>query len=253
MKHTNKIALVTGSSRGLGRNTALKLAADGADVIITYRERQSEGEAVAAEIRKLGRKAAVLQLDVAKVSTFDSFATALAETLQTSWQRTTFDFLVNNAGIDAAAPFEKTTEDAFDRLLNVHFKGVFFLTQKLLHRLADGGRIVNTSTGLARFTIPGYAAYASMKGAVEVLTKYLAKELGARGITANLVAPGIIETDFTHEALSRPGAREFFNKTIALGRVGVPQDIAGVVSFLCSEEGRWVNAQRVEASGGMLI
>ena len=235
MKHTNKIALVTGGSRGLGRNTALKLARDGADVILTYRERKADGEATRAEIEQLGRKAALLQLDVAVVSSFDAFGASMTEVLQSRWERGNFDFLINNAGIDAAAPFSKTTEEAFDRLMNVHFKGVFFLTQALLPLLADGGRIVNTSTGLARFAIPGYAAYASMKGAVEVLTKYLAKELGGRGITANLVAPGIIETDFTHHALSQPGAREFFNSVIALGRVGVPDDIAGVVSFLCSE------------------
>ena len=253
MKHTNKMALITGGSRGLGKNTALKLARDGADIILTYRERQSDGEATLKEIEQLGRKAALLQLDVAKVGSFDAFARAVGESLQSKWQRQSFDFLINNAGIDVASPFSQTTEDAFDRLMNVHFKGVFFLTQKLLPLLADGGRIVNTSTGLARFAIPGYAAYASMKGAVEVLTRYLAKELGPRRITANLVAPGIIETDFTHEALARPGAREFFNSVIALGRVGVPDDIAGVVSFLCSEEGRWVNAQRVEASGGMFL
>jgi NAD(P)-dependent dehydrogenase (short-subunit alcohol dehydrogenase family) len=253
MKHINKIALVTGASRGLGRSTAVKLATDGADVIVTYRERKNDGEDAVREIESLGRKAAVLQLDVAKTAGFDSFSIALGATLESKWQRQTFDFLINNAGIDSAAPFAKLTEDAFDQLMNVHFKGVFFLTQRILPLLADGGRIVNTSTGLTRFAIPGYSAYASMKGAVEILTKYLAKELGGRGITANVVAPGIVETDFTQEALERPGAREFFNSVIALGRVGVPDDIAGVVSFLCSEEGRWVNAQRVEASGGMFL
>lgn len=253
MKHTNKIALVTGSSRGLGRNTALKLAHDGADVIVTYRERKEEGEAVAAEIEKLGRKAAAVQLDVSKVSTFDAFAKAVADLLHTKWRRNNFDFLVNNAGIDRASPLTKTTEEDFDMLFNVHLKGVFFLTQKLLPILADGGHIVNTSTGLARFCVPGYAAYASMKGAIEVFTRYLAKELGSRRISANAVAPGIIETDFTREALENPKAREFLTANIALGRVGVPDDIGGVISFLCSEEGRWVNAQRVEASGGMFL
>jgi NAD(P)-dependent dehydrogenase (short-subunit alcohol dehydrogenase family) len=177
----------------------------------------------------------------------------LKTTLGSTWGRTSFDCLVNNAGIDIAKPFAETTEADFDALMNVHFKGVFFLTQRLLPLLADGGRIVNTSTGLARFSIPGYAAYASMKGAIEVFTRYLAKELGPRKISANIVAPGIIETDFTREALSHPGAREFMSKSIALGRVGVPDDIGGVVAFLCSEEGRWVNAQRVEASGGMFL
>jgi NAD(P)-dependent dehydrogenase (short-subunit alcohol dehydrogenase family) len=253
MKHTDKIALVTGSSRGLGRNIALKLAHDGADVVVTYRKGKEEGEAVVAEIQALGRKAIALQIDTARTETFPAFAETLKGALTATWQRDTFDFLVNNAGIDIAKPFAETAEADFDALMDVHFKGVFFLTQKLLPLLADGGRIVNTSTGLARFSIPGYAAYAAMKGAIEVLTRYLAKELGGRKISANVVAPGIIETDFTREALSHPGAREFMSKSIALGRVGVPDDIGGVVSFLCSEEGRWVNAQRVEASGGMFL
>jgi NAD(P)-dependent dehydrogenase (short-subunit alcohol dehydrogenase family) len=253
MKHDNKIALVTGSSRGLGRNIALKLARDGADIIVTYRQRMEEGEAAVAEIEALGRKAIALQLDTAKADTFDDFKSSLKLVLSDTWQRTHFDFLVNNAGIDRAAPFMQTTEKDFDDLMNVHFKGVFFLTQTLLTHIADGGRIVNTSSGLARFSVPGYAAYAAMKGAIEVLTRYLAKELGSRHISANVVAPGIIETDFTREALSHPGAREFMSSNIALGRVGVPDDIGGVVSFLCSEEGRWVNAQRVEASGGMFL
>ncbi|HEY9250947.1 MAG TPA: SDR family oxidoreductase, partial [Rariglobus sp.] len=243
----------TGSSRGLGRSIALQLARSGADVVVTYRTGKNEGEAVAAEIRALGRRAIALPLDTARTGTFAAFAATLAAALETHWRRTTFDFLVNNAGIDRKAPFAQTTEAAFDELMNVHFKGVFFLTQTLLPLLADGGRIVNTSTGLARFSIPGYAAYASMKGAVEVLTRYLAKELGARKIGVNVVAPGIIETDFTREALANPAAREFMEKNIALGRVGVPEDIGGVVDFLCSESGRWVNAQRVEASGGMFL
>jgi NAD(P)-dependent dehydrogenase (short-subunit alcohol dehydrogenase family) len=253
MKHDNKIALVTGSSRGLGRNIALKLARDGADIVITYRQRQEEGESAVAEIEALGRKAIALQLDTANTSTFDDFVTSLKLALTSTWQRTHLDFLINNAGIDRASPFMQTTEKDFDDLMNVHLKGVFFLTQKLLPIIADGGRIVNTSSGLARFSVAGYAAYAAMKGAIEVLTRYLAKELGSRHISANVVAPGIIETDFTREALSHPGAREFMSSNIALGRVGVPDDIGGVVSFLCSEEGRWVNAQRVEASGGMFL
>ncbi len=253
MNHENKIALVTGSSRGLGRAIALQLARSGADVVVIYRTGKHEGEAVVAEIQALGRRAVALQLDVARVDTFEAFAVTLKAALSSTWQRETFDFLVNNAGIDRAAPFAETTEAAFDELMNVHFKGVFFLTQHLLPLIADSGRIVNTSTGLARFSVPGYAAYASMKGAIEVLTRYLAKELGPRKISVNTVAPGIIETDFTREALSHPGAREFMSKNIALGRVGVPEDIGGVVDFLCSEAGRWVNAQRVEASGGMFL
>jgi NAD(P)-dependent dehydrogenase (short-subunit alcohol dehydrogenase family) len=253
MKRINKIALITGGSRGLGRNTALKLARDGADVILTYRERKDEGQAVLAQIEKLGRKAALLQLDVADTTGFDAFFKTVTETLQARWQRKDFDFLINNAGIDVYSPFGQTTEDAFDRLLNVHFRGVYFLTQKLIPLIASGGRIICTSTGLARFVIPGYAAYASMKGAIEVFVKYLAKELGSRGITANAVAPGVIETDFTRAHLEHPGAKDFLTANIALGRVGVPDDIGGVVSFLCSEEGRWVTAQRLEASGGMFL
>jgi NAD(P)-dependent dehydrogenase (short-subunit alcohol dehydrogenase family) len=253
MKHENKITLITGSSRGLGRNIALQLARSGADIVVTYRQSKTEGETVVAEIQALGRRAVALPIDVADTRTFAAFAETLRAALTTTWQRETFDFLVNNAGIGIHMPFTETTEADFDSLMNVHVKGVFFLTQKLLPLLADGGRIVNTSTGLARFSIPGYAAYASMKGAVEVLSRYLAKELGPRRIGVNVVAPGIIETDFTKQSLSRPGVREFMSANIALGRVGVPDDIGGVVDFLCSEEGRWVNAQRVEASGGMFL
>jgi NAD(P)-dependent dehydrogenase (short-subunit alcohol dehydrogenase family) len=222
-------------------------------VILTYRERKDEGQAVLAEIEKLGRKAALLQFDVANAAGFDAFAKTVAETLQAKWQRKDLDFLINNAGIDVYSPFSQTTEDAFDRLLNVHFRGVYFLTQRMLPLIANGGRIVCTSTGLTRFVIPGYAAYASMKGAIEVFIKYLAKELGPRGITANAVAPGAIETDFTRTALEHPGAKDFLVSNIALGRIGMPDDIGGVVSFLCSEEGRWVDAQRLEASGGMFL
>lgn len=250
---TSKIALVTGGSRGLGRNIALQLAANGADVVITYRSRKDEAEAVVAEIEALGRQAAALPFEAADTTRFGSFVTALQDTLKSKWQRDQFDFLVNNAGIDSSAPFAETTEENFDALFNIHFKGVYFLTQKLLTTLADGGSIVNLSTGLARFTVPGYSAYASMKGAIEVFTRYLAKELGPRRIRANAVAPGVIETDFTRKTFEHPGVKDFLASQIALGRVGLPEDIGGVVAFLCSEEGRWVNAQRLEASGGMFL
>jgi NAD(P)-dependent dehydrogenase (short-subunit alcohol dehydrogenase family) len=254
MNISNKIAVVTGGSRGLGRNIALSLARNGADVILTYRQRKEEGEAVAAEIEKFGRKAALLQIDVTNIKLFAEFGETVQRALETKWQRKTFDLLINNAGIDSAAPFDKMTEENFDRLFLVHFKGVYFLTQKLLPLIADGGAIVCTSTGLARFAIPGYSAYASMKGAIEVFTRYLAKELGPRRIRANVVAPGAIETDFTREAFEQyPDAKEFLASQTALGRVGLPDDIGGVVAFLCSEEGRWVNAQRLEASGGMFL
>lgn len=253
MNLSNKIALVTGSSRGLGKNIALALAARGAGVIVTYREKQAEGEAVAAEIRALGDKAVALPLDVSSTAGFASFADAVRTVLAETWQRKSFDFLVNNAGIESSAPFMEMTEENFDRLYQVHLKGVYFLTQGLLPMIADGGRIVCTSTGLARFAIPGYSAYAAMKGAVEVMARYLAKELGPRRIGVNVVAPGAIETDFTAGHLARPGVREMLSAQTALGRVGVPDDIGGVVAFLCSEEGRWVNAQRIEASGGMFL
>ena len=248
-----KIALVTGSSRGLGKNTALKLAAKGIDVIITYRTKKEEAQEVVSAIQVLGQKAVALQLDVAQVSTFDAFIVELGKALEATWQRDTFDFLINNAGIDAHALIPQTTEEAFDSLMNVHFKGVFFLTQKALPLIADNGRIINISTGLARFAVPGYAAYASMKGAIETFTKYLAKELGSRGIAANVVAPGIIETDFTKRALENPGMGTFLASQTALGRIGQPDDIGGVVAFLCSDDARWVNAQRIEASGGMFL
>ncbi|AYL96892.1 SDR family oxidoreductase [Mucilaginibacter celer] len=251
---TNKIALVTGGSRGLGKNAALHIAKKGFDIIVTYRSKKEEAEAVVAEIESAGQKAAALQLDTGIVSTFNAFIDSLKTTLKEKFDADTFDFLVNNAGIDAASPFAQTTEEDFDNLFNVHFKGVYFLTQKSLPVIADGGRIINLSSGLARFSTPGYAAYASMKGAIEVFTKYLAKELGGRGIAANVVAPGIIRTDFTKAALEgHPGLDEILSKSTALGRIGMPDDIGGVIAFLCTEDARWITAQRIEASGGMFL
>jgi NAD(P)-dependent dehydrogenase (short-subunit alcohol dehydrogenase family) len=248
---TSKIALVTGGSRGLGQNSALHLAQAGHDLIITYRTREAEAQATVAQIQELGRRAVALPLDTGNVSSFPAFRAAVTQQLEQHWQRSTFDYLINNAGIDAASPFAETTEEDFDNLLNVHFKGVYFLTQQLLPILADGGGIVNFSTGLARFTTPGYAAYASMKGAVETLTKYMAKELGGRGIRANVVAPGIIKTDFTAAVReAHPQLEQYMSGNTALGRIGEPDDIGGVVAFLCSDAARWVNAQRLEASGG---
>ncbi|HEX2101461.1 MAG TPA: SDR family oxidoreductase [Candidatus Synoicihabitans sp.] len=253
MMHQNKIALVTGGSRGLGRAIATQLARSGADVVLTYREKRDEADAVVAEIRALGRQAIARRLDVARTDTFAAFAAELRSALETTWGRPSFDFLVNNAGINRPSLFAEATEAAVDELFAVHFKGVFFLTQRLLPLLADGGRIVNFSSGLARFTTPGYSAYAAMKGAVEVLTRYLAKELGSRRISVNTIAPGIIETDFTKESLSRSGVQDFLAGNIALGRIGAPEDIGGAVDLLCAEASRWINGQRVEASGGMFL
>ena len=253
MKLNDKIALITGGSRGLGRATALRLAGNGADVILTYRTGKAEAEEVVREIRAKGRKAVALPLDTGVPTAFPAFAEEVATLLRETWGRVNFDFLLNNAGMDVRGPLAEMTEENFDRLSNVHFKGVYFLTQRLLPLLADGGRIINTSTGLARFTMPGYSAYAAMKGGIEVFTRYLAKELGPRGITANTVAPGPAETDFTKASLGNPAIRDAIVSQTALGRTAQPDDIAGVSVFLCSDDGRWVTAQRIEASGGLFI
>lgn len=249
-----KIAIVTGGSRGLGKSTALHLARKGVDVILTYHSRKDEAAAVRAEIEGSGARGVALQLDTGDSSSFAAFAAQIQTLLHDRWQRENYDYLVNNAGIGLNALIAETTEAQFDQLMNIHFKGVFFLTQALLPLMADGGRIVNVSSGLTRFALPGAAAYAAMKGAIEVLTRYLAKELGPRGIAANVVAPGAIETDFG-------GGRVRDNAEVnaqiaaqtALGRVGLPEDIGGVIAALLSEDNRWINAQRIEASGGMFL
>ncbi len=248
------ILLITGGSRGLGRSAALAAARTGIDVVLTYREQAAEAQAVVAEIEALGRRAVALPLDVGDVRSFEGFAVQLTQALQARWQRERFDFLVNNAGMGVHAPITDTTEAQFDALVNVHLKGVFFLTQRLLPLMNDGGRILNLSSGLARFALPGYAAYAAMKGAVEVLSRYLAQELGPRGIAVNVVAPGAIETDFGGGAV-RDNAQlnAFIAGQTALGRVGVPDDIGPLVAALLQPATRWVNAQRVEASGGMFL
>ncbi|PWS31334.1 SDR family NAD(P)-dependent oxidoreductase [Pedobacter paludis] len=254
METQNKIALVTGGSRGLGKNAALKIASKGIDVIITYQSKKEEAANTVEEIEKLGVKAVALQLDVADSKTFDAFFSEVKSVLKSVFNAEKFDFLINNAGIGIHASFAETTEEQFDTLVNIQFKGVFFLTQKALALLNDGSGIINVSTGLARFALPGYAAYASMKGAMETLTKYQAKELGSRGIRSNIIAPGAIETDFGGGVVRD---NEQMNAGIAsqtaLGRVGLPDDIGGVVAFLCTEDARWINAQRIEASGGMFL
>ncbi|MGJ4945799.1 SDR family NAD(P)-dependent oxidoreductase [Bradyrhizobium sp. HKCCYLS1011] len=249
-----KIALVTGASRGLGRNTALSIARLGGDVVLTYQSRVEDAEAAVAEIVRLGRKAAALQLDTGEVASFARFAERLGAVLRETCQRETFDHLVNNAGHGDYALIGHTTEAQFDRLVDVHFKGVYFLTQALLPLIADGGRIVNLSSGLTRTSFPGYAAYAAVKGAVEVLTRYMAKELGSRGIVVNTVAPGAIETDFGGGAVrDNPEINKVFADMTALGRVGLPDDIGPMIASLLSEDNRWINAQRIEVSGGQGI
>jgi NAD(P)-dependent dehydrogenase (short-subunit alcohol dehydrogenase family) len=252
MTADKKIALVTGGSRGLGKNMALSLANKGIDVILTYNSKKEEALQVVAEIEKTGQQAAVLQLNTGDVKSFDTFFAQLKEVLKDTFDTDHFDFLINNAGIGINKPFAETTEEDFDTLMNIHLKGVFFLTQKALPLISDGGRIINLSTGLARFSTPGYAAYASMKGGIETLTKYLAKELGSRGIAVNVVAPGAIETDFGGGVVrDNEQVNQHIAGTTALGRVGKPDDIGSVVAFLCTADAKWINAQRIEVSGGM--
>lgn len=251
---SNPIALITGGSRGLGKNTAMKLAERGVDILLTYRSGAEEAQQVARQIEALGRRAVALRLDVADSASFAAFAAQVKTALNEVWQRERFDYLVNNAGIGLRASFEETSEEQFDQLMNIQLKGPFFLTQKLLPLIADGGRILNISTGLARFALPGYAAYAAMKGGIEVLTRYQAKELGARGIAVNVVAPGAIETDFGG-GLTRDNAQinSFVASQTALGRAGLPDDVGGAISSLLQPENRWITGQRIEVSGGMFL
>ncbi|NID12149.1 SDR family NAD(P)-dependent oxidoreductase [Fibrivirga algicola] len=252
MSTNTKIAVVTGGSRGLGKNMALALAKKGIDVVLTYNSRKEDADAVVAEIEQLGRKAAALQLDAGAVASFETFAGQLTATLTTTFGTDHFDFLINNAGTAGNSPIGQTKEAEFDQLVNIHFKGVLFLTEQLLPIQNDGGRIINISSGLARFTSPGRAVYGSLKGAIETLSIYMAKELGTRGIAVNVVAPGAIETDFGGGVVrDNPDVNKHIAAITALGRVGLPEDIGGVVAFLCTDEARWINAQRIEVSGGM--
>lgn len=251
---SKKIAIITGASRGLGKSTALHLARQGIDIIGTYRSREDEARSVVAEIEALGGKAKMLQLDVGDSSGFETFATQVSALLSAYFKAERFDYLVNNAGIGMYASCADTTEAEFDQLMNVHFKGPFFLTQKLLPLIADGGRIVNLSSGLARFSPIGYAAYASMKGAIEVWTRYLANELGPRGITVNALAPGAIETDFGGGTVrDNKDVNDWVAANTAMKRAGLPDDIGAAIAMLLSDGGRWITAQRIEASGGMFI
>ncbi|KER87357.1 short-chain dehydrogenase [Xanthomonas arboricola] len=253
MSTTTPITLITGGSRGLGRNAALALAADGSDIVLTYRSQADEAAAVVAEIHTLGRRAQALPLDVADAESFAAFAAQLKQVLA-GWDRTQFDALVNNAGTGLHAAIADTTPAQFDALVNIHLKGPYFLTQALLPLIADGGRILNVSSGLARFALPGASAYAMMKGGVEVFTRYLAKELGARGIRANTLAPGAIETDFNGGSVrDNAQVNAMVSSVTALGRPGLPDDIGPVVAALLAPGTGWINAQRIEVSGGMLI
>lgn len=252
MSNKSKIALVTGGSRGLGKDMALSLARKGNNVLLTYNSNKEEADDVVREIQSLGQQAAAFQLNTAKVAGFDNFYKQVTTHLMEHTGEARFDFLINNAGTALYAPFAETTEEQFDTILDVHYKGVFFLTQKALSFINDGGGIVNISSGLARFATPGSSAYGATKGAIEVLTRYLAKELGARGITANVVAPGPIATDFGGGRVrDNKELNDHLTELTALGRVGLPGDIGGVVSFLCSEDAKWVTGQRIEASGGI--
>lgn len=251
---TRKIALITGASRGLGRNTAEHLASRGIDIIGTYHSKADEARALAASLEQAGVRAAMLQLDVSDSASFATFVERLSETLAQQFEGRPLDYLVNNAGIGLNVPFSETSEAQFDQLLNIQLKGPFFLTQRLLPVLADGGRIVNISTGLTRFALPGYAAYAAMKGAMEVLTRYQAKELGARGIRVNILAPGAIETDFGGGVVrDNAQVNDFIAGNTALGRVGLPDDIGAAIALLLEDGNGWISGQRLEVSGGMFL
>ena len=252
-KSHDKIAIITGGSRGLGRSAVLSLANRGVDSIFTYHSNQTEAEKVSELVADAGRKAIALPLDTGNVKSFDPFVTSTRQALaKLGVER--FDYLINNAGTSLHKNFDQTTEEELDTIYHVHFKGVFFLTQKLLPLINDGGRIINISSGLARFCIQGSSAYGSMKGAVEVLTRYLAKELGARGIAVNTVAPGAIATDFSGGMVrDNPEVNKRVAEMTALGRTGQPDDIGPMIASLLSEDNRWINAQRIEVSGGMSI
>jgi NAD(P)-dependent dehydrogenase (short-subunit alcohol dehydrogenase family) len=254
MENKAKIALVTGGSRGLGKNMALSLAKKGTDVIVTYVTNEEEAGNTVKAIEALGRKGVAMKLDMKDFSSLDSFITSFASVLKERFGSEKFDFLINNAGMGATVPFGQVTEELFNDFLNVHYKSVYFLTQKSVPYLNNGGRIINLSSGTTRFANPGYSIYASMKGAIEVFTKYLAKELGPKGICANVVAPGPIETDFNNGAIrGNPQLKGALSSMTPLGRVGTPEDIGGVVAFLCSGDAGWINGQRIEVSGGINV
>jgi NAD(P)-dependent dehydrogenase (short-subunit alcohol dehydrogenase family) len=252
--NSNKVALITGGSRGLGRDMAIQLARKDFDVIITYNRDKEAATKVVEDVKKMGKKALALQLDVAKTNSYVTFVNQVKEKLTTDFGTTQINALVNNAGTGVHAPFESTTEEQFDDMVNIHLKAAFFLTQKMLPIFADGGSIINISSGLARFSNNNYSAYAIMKAAIESLTRYQALELGKRKIRVNTVAPGAIETDFAGGFVrDSKEINDMIARGTALGRVGLPDDIGSVVAFLCSNDAKWVNAQRIEVSGGYYI
>ncbi len=249
---TAKIALVTGGSRGLGKDMALSLAKKGIDVILTYNSKKEEAEKIAEEITKMNRKADVLHFDISDFKSIDGFVESFKTSLKENWDTDRFDFLINNAGIGATVFMPQVTEEFFDNFMNIHFKGVYFLTQKLLSLMNDNGGVIFISSGSTRFNVPGYSVYASLKGAIEVLTRYVAKEFGSRGIRSNVVAPGAIETDFNNATIrNSPERKKFLASLSPLGRVGQADDIGSVVAFLCTDDAKWINGQRIEVSGGV--
>jgi len=248
----NKIALVTGGSRGLGKDMALSLAKKNIDVILTYNNNQTAAEEVVKMIEDSGSKAVTLKLDVGDIKSFDTFLGQVTEVLQSKWQTSTFDFLINNAGIGGTISIANMTEEIFDNFVNIHFKGVYFLTQKSLLMMNDGGGVIFLSSGTTRFSVPGYSVYSSLKSAVENFTKYVAKEYGNRGIRSNIIAPGPIETDFNGGAIrNNPQMKGYLSSQTALGRVGNADDIGSVVAFLCTDDAKWINGQKIEVSGGI--
>ncbi len=249
-QNQSSIALITGGSRGIGRSSALALAARGHDVIVTYRSAEREADEVVQAIRALDRRALALPLDVADSASFAAFARLLREQLQQTWQRADFDALVNNAGIGGYAPFAQTDQTTFDALVDVHFKGPFFLTQALLPLLADGGRILNVSSGLSRYAVSGLSVYSAVKGALDVFSRVLAVELGPRRITVNVVAPGGIATDFGGGTMRDATLQRTVAAETPLGRIGEPEDVAGVIASLLAADSGWINGQRIEVTGG---
>jgi len=248
----NKIALVTGGSRGLGKDMALSLAKKNIDVILTYNNNQTAAEEVVKMIEDSGSKAVTLKLDVGDIKSFDTFLGQVTEVLQSKWQTSTFDFLINNAGIGGTISIANMTEEIFDNFVNIHFKGVYFLTQKSLLMMNDGGGVIFLSSGTTRFSVPGYSVYSSLKSAVENFTKYVAKEYGNRAIRSNIIAPGPIETDFNGGAIrNNPQMKGYLSSQTALGRVGNADDIGSVVAFLCTDDAKWINGQKIEVSGGI--